>query len=120
MTSGRISKVSAGENAQSKNVHVLLGRCLDDHPGALADASIDDLHAGVAEGAGDYLGAPIVSVESGLGYKDPECGLSLFCISIYSTLVFLSLAGHPGCGQPLGNRTATKAPMTPAPTPMVA
>ena len=36
-----------------------------------ADALVDDLHAGVAGGDGDLLGAVAVAVETGLGHQEP-------------------------------------------------
>ena len=55
-----------GQNAQSDDVHVFLQRGLDDHLWCLPYAGVDDLHAGVAERARDYLGASVMAVESGL------------------------------------------------------
>jgi len=59
--------VGAGEDGEADDVDVFLGGGGGDHLGGLAKASVDDLHAGVAEGAGDDLGAAVVAVEAGLG-----------------------------------------------------
>src|SRR2546425_667115 len=63
-------QVSTGEDGEPYDVGVLLKRGLGDHFGGLADACVDDLEAGVAEGPGDYFGAAVVSVEAGLGDDD--------------------------------------------------
>ena len=57
----------AGEDAQANGVHVLLQRRLDDHLRRLAQAGIDDLHAGIAQGTGGHLGPAIVAIQSRLG-----------------------------------------------------
>ena len=44
----------------------------DDLLGRLAQAGVDHLHAGVAQRAGDHLGAPVVAVEAGLGDHDSD------------------------------------------------
>jgi hypothetical protein len=36
------------------------------------EAGVDDLHAGVAQGAGDDLGASVVSVETRLGHDHAQ------------------------------------------------
>ena len=40
--------------------------------GRLVQAGVDDLHAGVPQGAGDDLGAAVVPVQAGLGDDDPD------------------------------------------------
>ena len=62
--------VRAGEDAQADDVDVLLQRGLGDHLRRLADAGVDDLHAGVAQRARDDLGPAVVTVEAGLGDED--------------------------------------------------
>jgi len=59
--------VRAGKNGEADDVNVFLDGGGGDHLGRLAQAGVDDLHAGVAEGAGDDFGAAVVSVEAGLG-----------------------------------------------------
>ena len=39
--------------------------------GGLVEARVDDLHPGVAQGAGDDLGPPVVPVEANLGDNHP-------------------------------------------------
>ena len=51
-------------------VGVLLERGRGDHLRRLAQAGVDDFHAGVAQGAGDDLGAAVVAVETRLGDDD--------------------------------------------------
>ena len=48
-----------------------IGR-LGDHLGRLVQARVDHLEAGVAQRAGDDLGAAVVTVEAGLGDEDAE------------------------------------------------
>ena len=43
-----------------------------DHFGRLAQAGVDHFHAGIAQGAGDHLGAAVVAVEAGLGDQDAD------------------------------------------------
>jgi hypothetical protein len=59
--------VGAGENREADDVDVFLDGGGGDHLRGLAEAGVDDFHAGVAEGAGDNLGAAVVAVEAGLG-----------------------------------------------------
>ena len=60
-------QVGAGEDAEADDVGVLLGGGRDDLLRALPQAGVDDLHARVAQRAGDHLGAAVVAVESRLG-----------------------------------------------------
>jgi hypothetical protein len=64
--------VRAGENGEANDVNVLLNGGGGDHLRSLAEASVDDFHAGVAEGAGDYFSAAIVAIEAGLGDQDSD------------------------------------------------
>jgi hypothetical protein len=48
----------------------------------LAEAGVDDLHAGVAEGAGDDFCAAVVAVEAGFGYEDADWDISHAVVSI--------------------------------------
>ncbi len=59
--------VGAGEDGEADDVDIFLDGGGGDHLWGLAEAGVDDLHAGVAEGAGDYFGAAVVAVEAGLG-----------------------------------------------------
>src|SRR5882757_5881632 len=61
------SVVGAGEDGEADNVDVFLYRGGGDHLRGLPEAGVDDFHAGVAEGAGNDLGAAVVAVEAGLG-----------------------------------------------------
>ena len=64
--------VGAGEDREADRVGVLLDHGLGDLLGRLVQAGVDHLHAGVAQGAGDDLGAAIVAVEAGLGHDDAD------------------------------------------------
>ena len=62
--------VRAREHRQTDGVGVLLQRRLRHLLGRLVQAGVDDLEPGVAQRPCDHLGAPIVSVEPGLGDDD--------------------------------------------------
>ncbi len=62
--------VGAGQNRQSDDVGVLLQRRRGDMFRCLAQPGVDHLHAGVAEGARNHLGAPVVAIEARLGNDD--------------------------------------------------
>ena len=64
--------VGAAHDREPDGVHVLLHGGGGDHLGRLVQAGVDDLEAGVAERAGDDLGAAVVAVEPGLGDEDAE------------------------------------------------
>ena len=64
--------VGAGQDRQADRVGVLLDRRLDDLLGRLVQAGVDDLHAGVAQRAGDHLGPAVVAVQARLGDDDAE------------------------------------------------
>src|ERR1700676_5438173 len=61
------SVVGAGEDREADDVDVFLDGGGGDHLRCLAQAGVDHFHAGVAQGAGDDLGAAVVAVQSGLG-----------------------------------------------------
>ena len=62
--------VRAGQRRQPDDVDVFLQRSLGDHLRRLSDAGVDDLHAGVAQGPRDNLGAAVVAVQPRLGDED--------------------------------------------------
>src|SRR5215470_7716932 len=64
--------VGAGKDGEADDVDVFLGGGGGDHLRGLAKASVNDFHAGVAEGAGDDLGAAVVAVEAGLGNQHSD------------------------------------------------
>jgi hypothetical protein len=57
---------------QPDHVDVLLAGGLGDHGRSLAQSGVDHLDAGVAQDAGDDLGAAIVPVEPDLGDQDAK------------------------------------------------
>ncbi len=59
-----------GEDGEADGIGILLDCGLGDLLGRLVQPCVDHLHAGVPEGAGDDLGAAVVSVEPGLGDDD--------------------------------------------------
>jgi hypothetical protein len=67
---GKERHVRSGEDAEPDGVDILLHGGLGDHLRRLMETGVDDLEAGVTQGAGDDLGATIVAVEAGLGNQD--------------------------------------------------
>src|SRR5229473_927866 len=59
--------VRAGENREADDVDVFLDGGGGDHLRGLAQAGVDDLHAGVAKSAGDYFSAAVVAIQAGFG-----------------------------------------------------
>src|SRR5262249_43167133 len=66
--------VGAAEEAEAEPGGVLVGDGADDGLGRLPESGVDDVHAGVAEGAGDHLDAAVVAVEADLGQHDADRG----------------------------------------------
>src|SRR5438876_530909 len=64
--------VRPAEARQADRVDVLLDRGLDDVLRRLPQAGVDDLHAGVAQRAGDDLGPAVVAVESRFRDQDAD------------------------------------------------
>jgi hypothetical protein len=64
--------VRAGKNREADDVDVFLDGGGGDHLGGLAQAGVDDFHAGVAQGASDYFCAAIVAIEAGLGNQHTD------------------------------------------------
>src|SRR5258707_723148 len=58
--------VGSGEDGEADDVDVFLDGGGGDHLGGLAQAGVDDLHAGVAQGASDYFCAAIVAIKARL------------------------------------------------------
>ena len=57
----------AGEDAQTDAVHIFLNGGFDNALRRLAQAGVEHFHAGIAESAGDDLGAAVVAVKAGFG-----------------------------------------------------
>ena len=74
--------VGAREDGEADAVYVFLDGGSDDHLRGLTEASVDHLHAGVAEGAGDDFCAAVVAVEAGFGDEDADGGLVHSDVSI--------------------------------------
>ncbi len=68
--------VGAGQNRQADGVHVFLEGGVDDLFRRLAQAGVDDFHAGVPEGAGNHLCPPVVTIQTRFGYKHSNLFLS--------------------------------------------
>ena len=89
---------------------VLLDHGLDDLLGRLVQAGVDHLHAGVAQRAGDDLGAAVVPVEAGLGHDDadlaPDSGLSA-AVSVVACINRGASARGPreGAAEPSGRNS---------------
>ena len=67
--------VRAGQQADAEHVDVFLDRRGHHLFRGPVQPSVDDLHAGVAEAAGDDLGAAVVAVESDLGDQHSDGSL---------------------------------------------
>jgi hypothetical protein len=59
--------VGAGEDGKADDVDVFLDGGGGDHLGSLPQAGVDDFHAGIAEGAGDYFCAAVMTIKTRLG-----------------------------------------------------
>jgi len=72
--------VGAGEDREADAVDVFLNGGGDDHLRGLAKARVDDLHASVAQGAGNDLCAAVVAVKAGFCNQDADwrCGWHAF------------------------------------------
>ena len=72
---GAEGEVRAGQAGQGDDVDVLVEGHARNGLRRLPQAGVDDLHAGVHEGAHDDLGALVVAVEAGLGQQhlDAPC-----------------------------------------------
>lgn len=64
--------MGTGKRRQTNGLDVLVNGGGDNLFRSLMKAGIDDFIAGVAQGPGDHLGAPIVSVETGFGDQYPS------------------------------------------------
>src|SRR6266481_3999592 len=64
--------VRAGENGKADNVDVFLDGGGGDHLRSLAQAGVDDFHAGIAQGACDYFCAAVMAIQAGLGNQHPD------------------------------------------------
>ena len=69
---GNDDVVSAREDGESDAVDVFLDGGGDDHLWRLAEASVDDFHAGIAKGPGNDLGPAVVAIEARLRYEDSD------------------------------------------------
>ncbi len=59
--------VRAGEDGEADHVNVFLDGSGGDHLRSLAQAGVDDFHAGVAQGACDYFCAAVMAIQARLG-----------------------------------------------------
>lgn len=62
--------VGSGQAGKSNRVNVFLDGGLGDLRGRLMKSRVDDFVARIAQRPGDYLGAPIVTIQAGLGNED--------------------------------------------------
>jgi hypothetical protein len=69
---GEQRHVRPGEHRQPHGIGILLDDGLDDLLRRLVQAGVDDLHAGVAQGARHDLGAAVMPVEARLGDDHPD------------------------------------------------
>jgi hypothetical protein len=64
--------VCTGEDGEADHVDVFLDSGGGDHLRGLSQAGVDDLHTGVAEGAGDDFCASVMAVKTRLGNQHPD------------------------------------------------
>ena len=81
-------QVRPGQQRKPHRVRVLLHRGADHLLGCLVEAGVDDLEAGVSQGAGDHLGASVVAIETRLGHDD--------AVATVHSLAILGSTGHQG------------------------
>ena len=60
-----------GKNAQTQPVGVFVSDGANHGLGRLPQPGVDDVHAGVAERAGDHLDAAVVAIEPDFGENHP-------------------------------------------------
>ena len=65
-------------NRQSYAVNVFLYGRSRDHFRGLVQASVHHLEAGIAQSAGNDLGAPVMAIEARLGNQNPDFALRHF------------------------------------------
>jgi hypothetical protein len=75
--------VGAGQNRQPHDVRVLLQRGAGNHLRGLTQAGVNHFHAGIAQRAGDDLGAAIVPVESRLGDDNSQFAHSVILVGAW-------------------------------------
>ena len=73
----------ARKNGEANHMHIFLQRRIDDHLWSLAQAGVDDFHAGVAQRAGDYLCAAIVAIEAGFSNQNPNLSWLIHRLIVY-------------------------------------
>jgi len=64
--------VRAGKNRKADDLNIFLQGGVDNHLWCLAEAGVNHLHARIAQGTGDDLGATVMTVEAGLGYENAD------------------------------------------------
>jgi len=69
--------VRARQDRKPDDLDILLKRRVDDHFRSLAQAGIDDFHAGIPQRPGDYLRAAIMSIEAGFSYQHPDSAIHI-------------------------------------------
>jgi len=79
--------VGAGEDGETDDVDIFLESRGGDHLRSLAQAGVDDFHAGVAKGAGDNLGAAVVTIQPRLGDQDANVLFRHFSVLSVSSVV---------------------------------
>src|SRR5467141_3152579 len=78
--------VGAGEDGEADDVDILLDGGGGDHFGGLAQAGVNDFHAGIAQGAGDYFCAAVMAIQPRLGDQHSDFLLRHFSSSSQCTL----------------------------------
>ncbi len=81
------SVVGARETREADDIDPFLDRRVCNLFGRLANAGLDHFHAGIPEGAGDDLCAPVVAVKAGFSNKDTNLTHGALPIRVRSNLV---------------------------------
>ncbi len=96
-TARRQGHVGAAEDAEAQPVGVLVGDGADDGLRRLPQAGVDDVHAGVAQGAGHDLDAAVVAVQADLGEHDADGGCGDHWAVPGEKISWRTGAGERGC-----------------------
>jgi hypothetical protein len=101
--------VRAGEDGEADDVDVFLHGGRGDHFGGLAQAGVNDFHAGITQGTGNYFCAAVVAIQPRLGDQHSDflsrhfsassvslCLALFFCITwnILPNITFNSVLEH--------------------------
>jgi hypothetical protein len=70
--------VGAGKNGDTDGIHIFLERRGSDLFGSLAEPTVDDFHARVAQGTCHNLRSTVVAIQTGFGNQDAKATVRHF------------------------------------------